>query len=156
MHALRWLQQEIFPDKKILGVTIPGAERVVEVGYKKIGVLATAATVKIRGYKDRVHILDASVEVEEVACTGLVPLIEWGVVSGDEIEMLLETYITRLSADIEALVLGCTHYPLIVEAIKKVWTRVHKKTPPDIIDPGEEAAKKFKNWVEKRMNLKNH
>lgn len=66
VHALRWFQQEVFVGKHILGVTIPGAEKVVEMGYRKIGVLATDATVRIRAYKERVHILDNSVIVEEV------------------------------------------------------------------------------------------
>lgn len=105
VHALRWLQQEVFPDQKILGVTIPGAERVVEDGYKKIGVLATQATVQIRGYRDRVHILDDQVEITEVACTGMVPLIEQGIVSGEPIDQLLHGYLAQLPSDIEAIVL---------------------------------------------------
>ena len=75
-HAIRPLQQEFFPDKKILGVTIPGAEKVVEAGYKKIGVIATSSTVKQKAYKERVHILDASVIVQELDAPLLVPLIE--------------------------------------------------------------------------------
>jgi len=114
-------------------------------------VLATAATVKIRGYKDRVRILDETVDVQEVACTGLVPLIEQGITSGPEIEKLLREYLQELSPDIDALVLGCTHYPLIRSSIEKLWREIHKKTPPDLIDPGEEAAKKFRSWRERRM-----
>lgn len=86
-------------------MTIPGAERVVEDGYKKIGVLATQATVQIRGYRDRVHILDDQVEIIEVACTGMVPLIEQGIVSGEPIDQLLQEYIAQLPSDIEAIVL---------------------------------------------------
>ncbi len=41
VHAIRYLQQVRFPDKKILGVTIPGAERIIESGYRHVGVLAT-------------------------------------------------------------------------------------------------------------------
>lgn len=86
VHALRWFQQEVFIGKHILGVTIPGAEKVTEMGYRKIGVLATEATVRIRAYKERVHILDDSVIVEEVGAPGLVPLIEQGRVDGEELE----------------------------------------------------------------------
>jgi len=75
-HAIRPLQQVYFPDKKILGVTIPGAEKVVEMGYKKIGVIATSSTVKQKAYKERVHILDTSVGVQEIEAPLLVPLIE--------------------------------------------------------------------------------
>ncbi len=150
VHALRWLQNEIFPGKHILWVTVPGAEAVVEGGYKKIGVLATEATVRTRMYKERVHILDDSVIVEEVWATWLVPLIEAGVLSWREVEEDLEEYLSQFSSDIEALILGCTHYPLIRESIEKTWEQIHHKKSPDIIDPGKEAAKKFESWLLRR------
>lgn len=153
VHALRWLQQEVFPQKKILGVTIPGAECIVEKGYKKIGVLATKATVQIRGYRDRVHILDESVDITEVACTGMVPLIERGITSGEQIDVLLQDYIAQLPHDIEAIVLGCTHYPLIREAIESTWKRLYGTSIPHIIDPGEEAAKKFQFWIQRHSGI---
>ncbi len=68
VHALRWLQTKMYPDKHILGVTIPGAEKVLESRFQKIGVLATEATVRIRGYRDRVHMSDNSIEIHEVGC----------------------------------------------------------------------------------------
>lgn len=80
VHALRHLQQEIFPGKHILGVMIPGSEKILELGHKKVGVLATEATVRIRGYKERVHITDNTIHIEEIAAPGLVPLIEQGIV----------------------------------------------------------------------------
>ena len=151
VHALRWLQQEVFVGRHILWVTIPWAEAVVEWGYKKIWVLATEATVRTRMYKERVHILDDSVIVEEVAAPWLVPLIEWGMTSGVEIEYLLYDYLSRFSPDIEALVLGCTHYPLIRESIERVWSGIHQKKSPDIIDPGKEAARKFGEWMARQI-----
>ena len=149
VHALRWFQQEVFVGKHILGVTIPGAEKVTEMGYRKIGVLATEATVRIRAYKERVHILDDSVIVEEVGAPGLVPLIEQGRVDGEELEWLLREYLSQFSPDIEALVLGCTHYPIIQGVIEKVWTDLYHKKSPDMIDPGREAARKFRRWMGK-------
>ena len=100
-------------------------------------------------YKERVHILDDSVIVEEAAAPWLVPLIEWGMTSGLEIEHLLYDYLSQFSPDIEALVLGCTHYPLIRESIERVWSEIHQKKSPDIIDPGKEAARKFRGWMER-------
>lgn len=147
VHALRPMQQEVFRGRHILWVTVPWAEAVVEWGYKKIWVLATEATVRTRMYKERVHILDDSVTVEEVWAPWLVPLIEQGIVSGEQIESLLREYLSHFSSDIEALVLGCTHYPLVRESIEKAWTELYKKSPPNIIDPGEEAARKFRRWI---------
>ena len=95
-------------------------------------------------YKERVHILDDSVIVEEISAPDLVPLIEKGIVDGIDVENLLRDYLKQFSSDIEALVLGCTHYPLILESIKKIWNEVHNTRVPDMIDPGKEAARKFR------------
>ncbi len=160
VHALRWLQREVFVWRHILGVTVPWAEAVAEWGYRKIWVLATEATVRSCMYKERVHILDDSVIVEEVAAPGLVPLIEQGIVSWIEIDVLLGEYLSRFSPDIEALVLGCTHYPFIRKSIEKMWYFLLSRGlnldpflqnhPLQIIDPGEESARKFKQWMSRK------
>ncbi len=149
VHALRWLQQEVYSWRHILWVTVPGAEAVVEGWYKKIGVLATEATVRTRMYKERVHILDDSVSVEEISAPWLVPLIEQGIVEWDQIDGLLDVYLSHFSSDIEALVLGCTHYPLIRNSIEKYYIKRNKKLP-DLIDPGVEAARKFGEWMKRK------
>lgn len=149
VHALWWLQHEIFVGRHILWVTVPGAEAIVEWWYHKVWVLATEATVRSRMYKDRVHILDESVIVEEVGAPGLVPLIEQGITRWEEINTLLRDYLSRFSPDIEALVLGCTHYPLIEEPILQVWHHL-RSTPIKIINPGQEAARKFLGWMERK------
>jgi glutamate racemase len=131
-------------------VTVPWAEAVVAGGYKKIWVLATEATVRSRMYHERVHILDDSIRVEEIWAPWLVPLIEQGIFSGDQIDILLREYLSQFSGDIWALVLGCTHYPLIRESIGRIWTELYDSKIPDLIDPGQEAAKKFRGWMERR------
>lgn len=151
VHALHHLQTEIFIWYHILGVTVPWAEAVVDGGYRKIWVLATEATVRTRMYKERVHILDDGVIVEEIAAPWLVPLIEQGILSGSEIDILLREYLSQFSPDIEALVLGCTHYPLIRDAMERVWIQLYHKKLPDLIDPGEEAAKRFRGWVDRHF-----
>lgn len=149
VHALRWLQRDIYPDRHILWVTVPWAEAVVEGGYRKIGILATDATVRSRMYRERVHILDDSVIVEEISAPGLVPLIEQGITAWEEIDGLLHEYLSQFSADIEALVLGCTHYPIIRENIEKIWHTLTQQ-PVDIVDPGQESARKFQDWMKRR------
>lgn len=154
VHALRWLQQEVFVWRHILGVTAPWAEAVVEWGYHKIWVLATEATVRTRMYKERVHILDDSVIVEEVAAPWLVPLIEQGIVSWPDIDKLLNDYLSQFSPDIEALVLGCTHYPLIKNSIASYYLSLPAALfgQPVFIDPGIESAKKFKVWWDRHYS----
>jgi glutamate racemase len=101
-------------------------------------------------YKERVHILDESVLVEEIPAPGLVPLIEEGITDGESIDTLLREYLSRFSSDIEALVLGCTHYPLIRESIEHIWMELYTSKLPDIIDPGVEAARKFGEWMKRK------
>ena len=149
VHALRWMQREVFVGKHILWVTVPWAEAVVERGYRKIWVLATEATVRTQMYRERVHILDDSVIVEEVWAPGLVPLIEQGIVSWEEIDRLLDEYLKQFSPDIEALVLGCTHYPLIADSIVRVWRDLYQEEIT-LIDPGKESARKMGKWLGKK------
>ena len=150
VHALRWLQQEVFVGRHILGVMIPWAEKILELWHRKVWVLATEATVRIRGYRERVHITDNTIHIEEIAAPGLVPLIEKGIIDGEDIDELLHEYLGNFSPDIESLVLGCTHYPLVYASIEKTWKEVHKNKTPIIIDPGLESAKKFREWRERK------
>ncbi len=153
VHALRWLQQEIFVWRHILGVTVPGAEAVIEKWLKKIGVLATEATVRTRMYKERVHILDDSIIVEEIGAPWLVPLIEQWIIDWPQIEQFLTEYLSQFSPDIDGLILGCTHYPLIKESIEKIWIQLYHKKLPNLIDPGVESAKKFRWWMGRHLHI---
>lgn len=146
VHAIRYLQQVRFPGKKILGVTIPGAEKIVESKYRHVGVLATEGTVRIRAYKERVHILDDSVSVHEIAAPELVPLIEAGITEGIDIRRALAPKLAEF-VDIEALVLGCTHYPLVRGEIESLLPNV------TIVDPGAEAALKFGTYLERHPEI---
>ena len=146
-HTIKYLQQVRFPDRKILGVTIPGAERVYESGYRKVGVLATQSSVNIRAYKDRVHFHDKTIEVQEIAAPELVPLIEQWIYDTPEIIGLVTQYINQFDSDIDALVLGCTHYPIIRRHIEKRLPLL------PIIDPGLESALKFREYLGRHPDI---
>jgi glutamate racemase len=148
VHAIRPLQQVRFPDRKILGVTIPGAEKVVEAGFRNIGILATEGTVRIRAYKERVHLLDDTVKVTEVAAPELVPLIEAGVTEGTEIVRILENHVSEFDGATEALVLGCTHFPLVRRELEPILEQRFRRRIA-IVDPGYEAAVKFESYLER-------
>ncbi|MFA6079861.1 MAG: aspartate/glutamate racemase family protein [Candidatus Gracilibacteria bacterium] len=165
--TLRKLQTEVFPDKRILGVTIPGAEKVIELGLKKVTVFATQQTVNSRTYRDRVGILDESVEIEEIALSGylvkeiesLLPVQkchsqedfqkilqfynegEWNCVS-DDWENLIQKYFSQYHPK-EGIVLGCTHYPYLQRHLQKLFP-VCK-----IIDPSEESAVALERYIER-------
>ena len=99
-------------------------------GYKKTLVMATKASINSHIYK---KILDN--EVIEVPCPKLVPIIESG--NYQELDNALDEYLSNTEG-VDSLVLGCTHYPIIKDYIKK---KINDNV--DIIDMGELLAKKI-------------
>lgn len=135
---------------KVLWVTIPWAEKVVEAGYKHICVLATASSVKNWLYKDRVHILDREVSVEEIALPDLALLVEKylsGYLSKEYITDWLQKNIHIKNPHTEAIVIGCTHYSHLYEIFKKLYPHYA------IIDPSREAAIKLVQYLKRHGEI---
>ncbi len=109
-------------DVPIVGVIEPGARAAVEeTRNRSVGVLATEGTVASGAYKRAVHNLDAGIEVHEQAAPRFVPLIERGVVDGPELERVARGYLRPFAQrQVDAVVLGCTHYPLISATINRI------------------------------------
>ena len=109
----------------VVGVITPEAHAAVQATRnRRVGLLATQATVDAGRYRDLVHALDASVELSAVACPRLVPLIEGDDPYGDEIERAVREYAQPLKeADVDTVILGCTHYPLIRPLFQRVFGR---------------------------------
>lgn len=124
--ALRRIQREYlpkyFPDRSVLGVLIPAAEMAVTVTAKKrIGVLATTGTVQSGAFVREVSKLDPEARVFQNACPLLVPLVEAGEENSPATEYFLKQYLKPLRAeDIDTLILGCTHYGFLEQAIRKI------------------------------------
>ena len=118
--ALETAQAEF--EVPIVGVIEPGARAAaIETIKRRVGVLATEATVESRAYWRAVHALDAGIEVHEQACPQFVPLIEEGIVEGPELEGVARGYLESLiERRVDAVILGCTHYPLISAPINRL------------------------------------
>jgi glutamate racemase len=87
---------------------------------KRVGVIGTVGTINSRAYDDA-FIAASELEIFRAACPRFVEFVESGVTSGDELFAVAEKYLSPLkSADIDTLVLGCTHYPLLAGAIQYV------------------------------------
>jgi glutamate racemase len=106
----------------VVGVIEPGARAsVLETRNRRVGVLATEATVASHAYRDSVGHLDAGVRVYEQTAPEFVPMIERGVVGGEELERVAGGYLEPLIEEgVDAVILGCTHYPLISATINRV------------------------------------
>ena len=108
----------------IVGVLAPEAHAAVQATRnRRIGVLATAATVASGRYEEAVHALDAGVKVVSVACPRLVPLIEAGG-TNQELDQAVREYAAPLRSErVDTVILGCTHYPLIRRVFERVLGR---------------------------------
>lgn len=144
--ALRHLQQEYAPSpespRRVLGVTIPAAELVVASGARTVGVLATARTVASNTYVTEIHKLDPGIRVVQRGAPLLAPIVEEG---WEGLPIAVEAvgrYLDDL-AECDAVLLGCTHYPLLVPAMRLAR--------PDlvILDPSERVADRLADWLDR-------
>ena len=105
-----------------LGVIGPGARRAVrQTRSGRIGVIGTRGTIGSGAYQAAIHDLSPDVEVVCQPCPLFVPLAEEGWTDNEVAEQVAKTYLGPMrEADIDTLVLGCTHYPLLREVIGKV------------------------------------
>lgn len=106
----------------VVDVIAPAAEAAVKVAYSgRIGVIATQATVDSRAYEKAIKKLDPRIRVSVQACPLFVPLVEEGWLNGKITGKIIENYLEPLKKHkMDTLILGCTHYPLLRHAIKKV------------------------------------
>lgn len=113
------LMLEFFADKTlIVNVVDPLVEAVVSGHFHKVGVIATKATIGSNVYKQKIESLANDVEVSQLATPLLVPMIEEGFHSGKISGSIIENYLSQGEMNgIDALLLACTHYPLIKKEI---------------------------------------
>lgn len=121
--ALPDLQRQL--SVPVIGVIAPEAHAaVLATRNRRVGLLATEATVASGRYGDLIHALDASVEMFSVPCPKLVPLIEGDEPFGEETAAAVREYADILkSEDVDTVILGCTHYPLIRPILQRVFGR---------------------------------
>jgi glutamate racemase len=104
----------------ILDLIEAAARNVVESGAARVGVLATAATVRSGAYGNAIRRLAPHVVVEEVAAPALVPLVEAGKRRGTEVRAAVAEACGRFRESLDVIVLACTHYPLLDEEFAAV------------------------------------
>ncbi len=109
----------------VVGVLAPEAHAaVLATRNRKIGLLATQATVASGRYEALVHTLDAGVQMTSLACPELVPLIEGDDPFGEATAAAVREYAAPLKeAGVDTVILGCTHYPLIRPILQRVFGR---------------------------------
>ena len=112
---------------------------------KRIGIVATPATVKSNSMGIRLKELDCDVEIISIGCTDFVPLIESGHIYDELIRKSAEGYLAPIKEfGVDTLILGCTHYPIIAKVIGEIMGE-----GVTLIDSGRETAIGIKMTLEK-------
>jgi glutamate racemase len=130
---------------KVIGVIDPGARAATRIATgKKIGVIATEATVQSGAYTSAIARIDPAIEVIERACPLFVPLAEEGWAETDVARAVADQYLGEFrNKEIGALVLGCTHYPILRDLIGEI---IGTEIP--LIDSGDAAAREVQTLLE--------
>lgn len=148
-YALDTLEKE--SQIPIIGVVKPGAKAAVEATRNgRIGVIATAATIGSKIYSKYITELNSDVTIHGKACPLFVPLVEEGLWDDPVTNEIARRYLAELiDIDIDTLILGCTHYPLIRTALGRIMgDRV------TLVNPAYETAIELKAMLQK-MDLLN-
>lgn len=135
----------------IFGVVIPGAEEAAKTTKNcKIGVIATSATVRSDAYRKEILKTNPNAEVFSKACPLFVPLAEEGWADEEITRLTAEKYISELlQKGIDTIVMGCTHYPLLRNCIKKVVG-----SEITLVDPAYDTSIVVKQYLEQNSLLR--
>ena len=154
--ALRTIQQNDLPqwdpDRRVLGIIRPTAEVIGQLTESRhVGVLATEGTIKSESYNLEIQKLYPDIQVTGVACPFWVPLVEYNEADSPGADYFVKKRIDQImqkDPQIDALILGCTHYPLLMPKIQKYLPEgVH------IVSQGDYVAKSLKDYLERHPKI---
>lgn len=154
--ALRSIQQHVLPvtdpNRRVLGVIRPTVEilgEITKTGH--IGLLATPGTVRSHSYAMEVEKLNPEMKITEKDCPMWVPLVETGEFNGPGADYFVKKYIDAIleeDPDIDTLILGCTHYPLLLPKIRQ-YTPEHIR----ILPQGELVSESLADYLHRHPEM---
>ncbi len=126
----------------ILGVIEAGSKMAVEnTKSKKVGVIGTRRTIESNAYKNTICSIDSSIDVVQKETPLLVPLVEENFYYHKATEMVIKEYLSAFVENIDTLILGCTHYPVLYKTISDMYPHL------GVIDPAVEVALDLKKQL---------
>lgn len=154
--ALRTIQQldlpQLAPDRRVLGIIRPTAEVIGGLTQSRhVGVLATEGTIRSESYTLEIQKQHPDIRVTGVACPFWVPLVEYHEADSPGADYFVKKRIDEiLSLDplIDTLILGCTHYPLLMPKIQK-YTPSHVR----IVSQGEYVARSLSSYLQRHPDM---
>lgn len=154
--ALRSIQQNDLPnwdpDRRVLGIIIPTAEVIGTITRNNhVGLLATEGTVKSHSYDIEIQKRWPDIKVTGQACPFWVPLVEYDEADSPGADYFVRKRIEQLmlkDPDIDTIILGCTHFPLLMPKILK-----YTKPGVTIVPQGEYVANSLQNYLQRHPNM---
>ncbi len=154
--ALRTIQQNDLPNldanRRVLGIIRPTAEVIGSLTKTRhVGIFATEGTIKSESYTLEIKKLFPDIQVSGVACPFWVPLVEYNEADSPGADYFVKKRIDQLMAldgDIDAVILGCTHYPLLMPKIQQYMPKGIR-----IIPQGEYVASSLQNYFERHPEV---
>ena len=158
VKALRSIQQNdlplIDPTKRVLGVIRPTVESIIdETSTGHIGILGTSGTIKSKSYEMEISKLHPHISVSTEACPMWVPLVENNEYDKPGSDYFVEQHIHNLlnkDSKIDTIILGCTHYPLLTDTIRKYIPK-HVK----LMSQGYYVAHSLKDYLYRHPEMEN-
>jgi len=157
--ALRSIQQndlpQLDPSRRVLGVIRPTAEVIGSITHNgHVGIFATEGTIKSESYTLEIHKLYPDIKVSGVACPFWVPLVEYNEADSPGADYFVKKRIDqllRIDPDIDTVILGCTHYPLLLP-------KIHKYMPRGIciVSQGEYVANSLQQYFQRHPAIEQH
>lgn len=154
--ALRSIQQinlpQIAPDRRVLGVIRPTAESIgVLTKTRHIGIMGTIGTIQSDSYPIEIHKLFPDITVTGQPCPMWVPMVEYREFENEGADFFVRKYVEELLTKdpaIDAIILGCTHYPLL-------WKKIRKYAPKGIrlISQGDYVARSLRNYLNRHVEM---
>ena len=155
--ALRSIQQHdlphLDPSRRVLGVIRPTVECIGELTYTRhVGLLATEGTVRSQSYPLEIHKLYPDIQLTGVPCPLWVPLIEKNEFNSPGADYFVQKYLNQLLSqdpEIDTIILGCTHYPLLLEKIRR-YTPSHIR----LVEQGQYVASSLKDYLARHPEIR--
>jgi glutamate racemase len=154
--ALRSIQMndlpKINPDNRVLGIIRPTAECIGEISQSRhIGILATEGTIQSNSYTLEINKLHPDIKVVGEACPMWVPLVENNEYNKKGADYFVQQHINQLLSkdpEIDSIILGCTHYPLLLDKIKQFIPK-----GITVIPQGKYVASSLKDYLERHQEI---
>ncbi len=148
--------KSIYTDKNLIfqDVIQAGVDEALDTGSKNIGLLATTNTIKMGTHKNKILTVSDDVSFVQTAAPLFVPIIENGLSNTKIAYEAVKHYLTdMLNANVDTIILGCTHFPILTPTIYEV---ISKDYNINLINPAKRSSLYLKNTLEKLEMLGSH